>query len=87
LAIAVDNLATAQELTQEQEEAEQLAREEKENHVAKEVTMFLPTPSTAAEMTVPKLVVSSTGTDSKPSIGQQCVKIPSFLTKFKSRAI
>jgi hypothetical protein len=44
LAIAVDNLATAQELTAEQEEAEALAKEQKEKSAAKEATMFLPNP-------------------------------------------
>ena len=42
LAIAVDNLAQAQELTNEQEEAEALAREQKEKSAAKEANMFLP---------------------------------------------
>lgn len=42
LAIAVDNLATAQELTAEQEEAEALAKEQKEKSAAKEATMFMP---------------------------------------------
>ena len=49
LAIAVDNLATAQEMTAEQEEQEALAREAKENNVAKEVNIFLPT---APEVTI-----------------------------------
>ena len=44
LAIAVDNLATAQEMTADQEEAEALAREQKEKSAAKEATMFLPNP-------------------------------------------
>ena len=43
LAIAVDNLATAQELTAEQEEAEALAKEQKEKSLNKEVNMFIPT--------------------------------------------
>jgi hypothetical protein len=43
LAIAVDNLAAAQEMTAEQEEAEALAREQKEKSAAKEANMFLPT--------------------------------------------
>jgi hypothetical protein len=42
LAIAVDNLATAQEMTAEQEEAEALAKEQKEKSAAKEANMFLP---------------------------------------------
>ena len=48
MAIAVDNLATAQELTAEQEAAEALAKEEKERNVAKEVNIFLPSAETAA---------------------------------------
>jgi hypothetical protein len=43
LAIAVDNLAAAQEMTAEQEEAEALAREQKEKSLAKEANMFGPT--------------------------------------------
>ncbi|CAF0744257.1 unnamed protein product [Brachionus calyciflorus] len=42
LAIAVDNLATAQEMTRVQEEAEAYAREQKEATEAKEASMFLP---------------------------------------------
>lgn len=42
MAIAVDNLATAQEMTAEQEEAEALAKEQKEKSAAKEANMFLP---------------------------------------------
>ncbi len=42
LAIAVDNLATAQEMTAEQEEAEAMAKEQKEKSAAKEANMFLP---------------------------------------------
>ena len=42
MAIAVDNLAQAQELTNEQEEAEALAKEQKEKSAAKEANMFLP---------------------------------------------
>lgn len=42
LAIAVDNLATAQEMTNEQEEAEALAKENKEKTAEKEANMFLP---------------------------------------------
>ena len=59
LAIAVDNLATAQELTAEQEAAEALAKEEKENNVAKEVTMFLPSPT---QTTAPSNALTETGT-------------------------
>ncbi len=55
LAIAVDNLATAQELTAEQEEAEALAKEQKEKAAAKE-----------ANMLVPNSVMSS-GQDEKPA--------------------
>ena len=58
LAIAVDNLATAQELTAEQEAAEALAKEEKENNVAKEVNIFLPSPT---QTTAPTTVLSETG--------------------------
>lgn len=39
LAIAVDNLATAQELTNEQEAAEALAKEQKEKNAEKEANM------------------------------------------------
>ena len=53
LAIAVDNLATAQELTAEQEAAEALAKEEKERNVAKEVNIFLPAATPAAGGTEP----------------------------------
>ena len=53
LAIAVDNLAQAQELTNEQEEAEALAREHKEKSAAKEANMFLP----------PQLVIASEGSE------------------------
>ena len=42
MAIAVDNLATAQELTKEQEEAERQAAEQKEKNAAKEATMIVP---------------------------------------------
>lgn len=42
MAIAVDNLATAQEMTNEQEEAEALAKENKEKTAEKEANMFLP---------------------------------------------
>lgn len=56
LAIAVDNLATAQELTAEQEEAEALAREQKEKSVAKEANMFLP----AQLMNPPQVTVTET---------------------------
>ena len=38
----MDNLAQAQELTNEQEEAEALAKEQKEKSAAKEANMFLP---------------------------------------------
>ena len=40
LAIAVDNLGTAQQLTQQQEEAEELAREQKEKNLNSEVNKF-----------------------------------------------
>jgi hypothetical protein len=55
LAIAVDNLATAQEMTAEQEEAEALAKEQKEKSAAKEANMFLP-PQSANITTNPKFV-------------------------------
>jgi hypothetical protein len=42
LAIAVDNLANAQELTAQQEEAERLAKELKEKSLANEKIMFVP---------------------------------------------
>lgn len=59
LAIAVDNLATAQELTAEQEEAEALAKEQKEKSAAKEATMFLPNSLMGP---VPSLTVTETET-------------------------
>jgi hypothetical protein len=40
LAIAVDNLANAQEMTARQEEEERLAREQKERCLKNEVVMF-----------------------------------------------
>ena len=40
LAIAVDNLANAQEMTARQEEEERLAREQKERLLKNEVVMF-----------------------------------------------
>jgi hypothetical protein len=42
LAIAVDNLATAQEMTNEQEAAEAAAREQKEKNEAKQASMVVP---------------------------------------------
>jgi hypothetical protein len=48
LAIAVDNLGQAQEMTAKQEEEEAAAREAKENNIAKEVNIFLPTEVTIA---------------------------------------
>ena len=66
LAIAVDNLATAQELTAEQEAAEALAKEEKENNVAKEVNIFLPSPTqTTAPQTALTPAPAGQGTPAK----------------------
>ncbi len=42
LAIAVDNLANAQELTAQQEEAERISKELKEKSIANEKIMFIP---------------------------------------------
>lgn len=78
LAIAVDNLATAQELTAEQEEAEALAREQKEKSAAKEATMFLPNPmispvqvsiTDSSGTGTTTAVVAATGATNKQSVG------------------
>lgn len=63
MAIAVDNLATAQEMTNEQEEAEALAKEQKEKSAAKEANMFLPNSLMGAH---PNAAGETNPTDEKP---------------------
>ena len=51
LAIAVDNLANAQELTAQQEEAERMAVEQKKKSLAHEKIMFIPIVENSMEAT------------------------------------
>lgn len=55
LAIAVDNLANAQEMTAQQEEAERLAKELKEKNFKNEVIMFT-SPDGESDTTQPNII-------------------------------